>query len=183
MILVSETMSVHDKIITFGECRKYLSSKTNHNKPIKSVHAHNLYRPALDHAGKLGCACVTQPRVEAVAVEVVVDHGRLGRPSAERHRPPVGASSAAVHPRAHGGLRRRSVHTGWYDKIRTANYRVTHQVSDNILLILIWEFHHVAYMPCQFCHICNCPNRKRQTSELPNQSRQNVVANLTGHPV
>ena len=27
-----------------------------------------------------------------------------------------------------------------------ANYRATHQVSDYILLTLIWEFHHVAYL-------------------------------------
>ena len=33
-------------------------------------------------------------------------------------------------------------------------YRVTHQISDYILLALIWKFHHVAYMPCQFCQIC-----------------------------
>ena len=58
---------------------------------------------------------------------------------------------------------------------------VSHQVSEYILLTLIWEFHHVAYVPCQFCQICNCPSRISQTSELPNQSQQNVV--LTGHPV
>ena len=62
-------------------------------------------------------------------------------------------------------------------------YRVTHQVSDYILLTLIWEFHHVAYMPWQFCQICSCPSRIRQTSQLSNQSQQNVVTDLTGHPV
>ena len=43
-------------------------------------------------------------------------------------------------------------------------YRVAHQVSDYILLTLIWEFHHVAYLACQFCQICSCPSRIRQTS-------------------
>ena len=84
----------------------------------------NLYRPALDHAGELGGAGVAQPRVEAVAVEVVVDHGRLRRSAAAapRHRPPVGAAAAAsaVHPGAHGGRRgseqrgrRQSAGLGW----------------------------------------------------------------------
>ena len=60
---------------------------------------------------------------------------------------------------------------------------VSHQVSDYILLTLIWEFHHVAYMPCQFCQICSCLIRISQTSELQlsNKSQHNVV--LTGHPV
>ena len=44
---------------------------------------------------------------------------------------------------------------------KDCNYRMTHQVSDYILLTLIWEFHH---MPCQFCHICRCPSIIRQTS-------------------
>ena len=49
---------------------------------------------------------------------------------------------------------------------RTVNflYRVTHQVSNYILLTLIWEFHHVAYMVCRLCHICSCPSRIRQSS-------------------
>ena len=38
-------------------------------------------------------------------------------------------------------------------------YRVTHQVSDYISLTLIWEFHHVAYVTCQFCQICCCLSR------------------------
>ena len=51
-------------------------------------------------------------------------------------------------------------------------YRVAKQVSDYILLTLNWWFHRVAYiMPCKL------------TSELPNQSQQNVVTDLTGHPV
>ena len=62
-------------------------------------------------------------------------------------------------------------------------YNVTHQVSDYILLTLIWEFHHVAYRACQFCQICSCPRRIRRTSELSNQSEQNVVADMTGHPL
>ena len=64
-------------------------------------------------------------------------------------------------------------------------YMVTHQVRDYILLTLIWEFPHVAYLPCQFCHFFSCPSRIRQMSdsELPNQSQQNAVADLTGHPV
>ena len=38
-------------------------------------------------------------------------------------------------------------------------------------------------MPCQFCRIHSCPSRIRQALELPNQSQQNVVADLTGDPV
>ena len=56
---------------------------------------------------------------------------------------------------------------------------MTHQVSNYILLTLIWEFHHVAYMPCQFCQICSCSSIIKQTSKLPNHSQQNVVADLT----
>ena len=47
-------------------------------------------------------------------------------------------------------------------------YRVTYQFSDYILVTLIWEFHRVANMACQFCQICNCPSRIRQTSDLYN---------------
>ena len=57
------------------------------------------------------------------------------------------------------------------------------QVSGYILLTLIWELHHVAYISCQFCQICCCPSRIRQTLELPNKSQQNVVADLMAHPV
>ena len=46
----------------------------------------------------------------------------------------------------------------WY-----RGYRVTHLVSDYILLTFVWEVHHVAYMPCQFCQICSCLSRIRQT--------------------
>ena len=47
----------------------------------------------------------------------------------------------------------------------TRTYRVIHQVSNYILLTLIWEFHHVvAYMPSRFGQICGCPSRLRQTS-------------------
>ena len=60
---------------------------------------------------------------------------------------------------------------------------MTRQVSDYFLLTLIWELHHVAYVPGQFCQICCCLSRIGQKWELPNQSEQNVVANLTGHPV
>ena len=44
----------------------------------------------------------------------------------------------------------------------------------------IWDFHHFAYMLCQFCQIYSCPSRIRQ---LPNHSLQNVVIDLTEHPV
>ena len=43
---------------------------------------------------------------------------------------------------------------------------MAHQVSDYILLTLIWEFHHVAFMPSQFCQICSCPSRIRQTYQI-----------------
>ena len=62
-------------------------------------------------------------------------------------------------------------------------YRVTHQVSDYILLTLNLDFHHVANMACQNCQICSCPSRIRHTSELPNQSQQHIVADLMSHPV
>ena len=61
--------------------------------------------------------------------------------------------------------------------------RVTHQVSDYILTGFFSEFLLVAYLPRQFCQICSCQSRIRQTSELQNQSKQNVVADLTCHPV
>ena len=71
-------------------------------------------------------------------------------------------------------------------------YRVTHQVSDYILLILIWEcLHAKPILPdlhnsarfAQFCQICSCPSRIMQTSELPNQSKQNVISDLMSTPV
>ena len=42
--------------------------------------------------------------------------------------------------------------TQWLLDTVTSNntYRVTHQVRDYILLTLIWEFHHAAFMVCQF---------------------------------
>ena len=37
-------------------------------------------------------------------------------------------------------------------------------------------------MSCQFCQICSCPSRIRLTPELPNQSQQNVIADVTDQP-
>ena len=48
---------------------------------------------------------------------------------------------------------------------------------DYISMTFFWEFCHVANMPYQFCHICT------QVAELPNQSQQIVVPDLSGHPV
>ena len=49
------------------------------------------------------------------------------------------------------------------------------------IFFLLWFLS--STMPWQFCQICSCPSRTRQTSEPPNQCQQNVVADLTGHSV
>ena len=51
-------------------------------------------------------------------------------------------------------------------------HQVSHRVSD--YMYILWS----SYMAWQFCQICSCPSRIRQTLELPNQSQQNVVADL-----
>ena len=45
------------------------------------------------------------------------------------------------------------------DVFKEKMYRVTHLSRDYTLLTVIWEFHHVAYLQCQFCQICSCPIR------------------------
>ena len=34
------------------------------------------------------------------------------------------------------------------------------------MLTLLWEFHHLAHLPCRFCQICSCPSRIGQTVEV-----------------
>ena len=90
----------------------------------------------------------------------------------------LGASGEEKEPdiRTKGGFHIQDVHETLGFSIlplplsaKKLMYRVTHQVSNYILLSLIWEFNHVAYMPCQFCQICSCPSRVKQISKLQNQ--------------
>ena len=93
--------------------------------------------------------------------------------------------------RIHGSLSLNKVHSCKISRVLNHKsgvwyfvwYRVTHHVSGYILLPFILGFQHVAYKPCQFCQICSSQSRIRQTSELPDRSQQNVVFDLTGHPV
>ena len=70
--------------------------------------------------------------------------------SMEDGRPDIVQAARAIAERVSTGEI-----TGW--GICSETYRATH------LLTLIWESHHVAYMPCQFCKICSCQSILRQT--------------------
>ena len=62
----------------------------------------------------------------------------------------VGGGSSSGHQQ---GMRFNLVYSCHFDKnpcFFMFQYRVTHQVRDYILLTLIWELHHVAYMACQY---------------------------------
>ena len=67
-----------------------------------------------------------------------------------------------------------------YSQMLTVSfYSVTHQVRD-ILLTFIWEFHYIAYHTMAIMPYLQLSKQiKRKTSRLPNQSQQNVVADLT----
>ena len=62
-------------------------------------------------------------------------------------------------------------------------YKVTHQVSDYILLTLICKFRCLPYSAWAAANVAEMAWHVGNMVELPNQRKQNVVADLMGHPV
>ena len=69
--------------------------------------------------------------------------------------------------------------------VQTAQMAIQGDLSDmqQYLVDFNLEFHLVANISCQFCHICSCPSRIGQAAKITNQRQQNSAADLMGHPV
>ena len=122
---------------------------------LKSAVIRRLSRPAESDGGGCGdigedtpAAATQLPGAGGRADDVGRDRGSAGVAEGERQSE---CRPVPTVPHSQVGNRLCS---------RTVNF-LTHQVSNYILLTLIWEFHHVAYMACRFCQICSSPSRIR----------------------